>query len=56
MSVSKHNRPASAVCLRKETQTDLGCSSPSRPCPYGQERVKTGSHSPHGEIQTWPLN
>lgn len=54
--MSKHNLPASAVCPRKETQTDLGCSSPSQPCPYGQEHAKTASHSPHDEIQTWPLN
>lgn len=48
--------PVSAVCPWRETQTDLGCSSPFQPCPSDSERASTASRSRHGEIQTWPAS
>lgn len=48
--------PVSAVCPWRETQTDLGCSSPFQPCLYDSERAGTAFRSHHGEIQTWPVS
>lgn len=56
MRIHGTRSPVSAVCPWRETQTDLGCSSPFQPCPSDSERASTASRSHRGEIQTWPVS